>query len=240
MATRKRSAGSRWGSCTRSFLRNLRRDRSFPHGERVQRVDACDLFIAVNAGTSSAQFEMESLPAIVLPQSQIVAAPARTTPSDHLFAAQTPAAQPLPAMLNEVPQGIPLNDPAANQGDCSESRPGGTATASIFAGTGTPCDSPSEPKVETPPPGESPASLPGPLEKRTPSEEQSRTGGAAPPPSEAPSTFFPSAADPSASRCQRTSEAVASRKTKANLGSESTEATIRREADQERRANGEQ
>jgi hypothetical protein len=161
-------------------------------------VGVCDLFIVVSSGAQSLQFQLESLAAIVLPQPQIVVAPAPATPIDHLFAAQASAPHPLPAMLTEVPESIPLNDPAANQSGCPESRQGGTAAPATFAGLGTTCDSPPEPKVEKSPSDEPPAGLPDPpLEKRTPSEKHSQAGEAGQAPSEAKSTILPSASDPS-------------------------------------------
>jgi hypothetical protein len=171
----------------------------------AENVGVCDLFIVVSSGAQSAQFQLESLAAIVLPQTQIVATPAPATPRAQVFAQQTLAPQPLPTMLNEVPESIPLNDPAANQSDCSESRHGGTAAPATFAGLGTPCDSPPEPKVEKSPPDEPPApSADPPSEKHAPSEEHSQAGGAAQPPPEVPSAIFPSGADPSISNAPLT------------------------------------
>ncbi len=162
-------------------------------------VGVCDLFIVVSTGNASAQFQLESLAAIVLLQPQIVAVPVRATPIDHLFAAQQPPSQPLPTMLTEVPEGIPLNDPSANQADCNESRQGGTANASTLAESGTTCDSPSQPKAEPTPPDE-PAPSPAPApEKYQPSEERSRPSGPEQTPWKATSTNLPSATDPSVS-----------------------------------------
>jgi hypothetical protein len=159
----------------------------------------CDLFIVVTTGNASAQFQLESLAAIVLPQPQNVAAPARAIPIDHLLSAQPPQPQPMPAILDEVPQSIPLNDPAANQADCSEPRQVGIATAATVAGSPPPCDSLSEPKGETSSPNELPALSPDPpSEKHSTSKEPGQSAGTATPPSEAPSADLPNSSDPSA------------------------------------------
>ena len=159
-------------------------------------VGVCDLFIVVSTGNASSQFQLESLAPIVLSQPQIVADPARATPIDRSFAVQTLAPQPLPAMLNEVPESIPLDVPAANQADCSQPRQGGSAVATTFAGNGTPCDSPSESKADTSPDEPPAPSADPPSQKHPPSEKRSPTAGTTPPPSEVPSASLPSASDP--------------------------------------------
>ncbi len=159
-------------------------------------VVVCDLFIVVSTGNASSQFQLESLAPIVLSQPQIVADPARATPIDRSFAVQTLAPQPLPAMLNEVPESIPLDVPAANQADCSQPRQGGSAVATTFAGNGTPCDSPSESKADTSPDEPPAPSADPPSQKHPPSEKRSPTAGTTPPPSEVPSANLPSASDP--------------------------------------------
>ena len=159
-------------------------------------VGVCDLFIVVSTGNASSQFQLESLAPIVLSQPQIVADPARATPIDRSFAVQTLAPQPLPAMLNEVPESIPLDVPAANQADCSQPRQGGSAVATTFAGNGTPCNSPSESKADTLPDEPPAPSADPPSQKHPPSEKRSPTAGTTPPPSEVPSANLPSASDP--------------------------------------------
>lgn len=164
----------------------------------VANVGICDLFIVVNAGNESAQFQLESLAAIVLPQPQIAADPAPATPRAQAFAAQSPALRPLPAMLNEVPESIPLNDFLSHQDTCPEARPTGTASndASIDA-TGSPCEPSSEPKVEAPPPDESSVNPPpdSPAAKPAPSIKQKRAREPVHPASEAASANLPGAGD---------------------------------------------
>jgi hypothetical protein len=164
-------------------------------------VGVCDLFIVASTGTASAQFQLESLAGIVLPQPRIVTAPAPSAPVAHSFAAQTLAPQPLPTMLSAVPESIPLNDPAANQGDCSGAHASGTVGSDGFEVAASPCAPASEPKVGTPPADDSSASSPPdpPTAKPGHSTERSAADIQAQHPSEIPSANLPSAADPSVS-----------------------------------------
>jgi hypothetical protein len=164
-------------------------------------VGVCDLFIAVSAGAQTAQFQMESLAAIVLPQPQRVSAPPRAAPISHSFAVQRPQPQPLPTMLTEVPESIPLNDPAANQSACPEARQNTmSGTDSNLDGAASPCEPPAKPKAELPPSDESSANpSPDPLAPK-PAQSTERNPAADPtlPLPEIPSAN-PGATDPSVS-----------------------------------------
>jgi len=160
----------------------------------------CDLFIVVNAGNASAQFQLESLAAIVLPQRPTVGGPAPppATPRAHALAAQSQAPQPLPTMLNEVPESIPLNDVASPQDTCPEAHPSGASSNdSNLADTRSPC----QPQVEARPPDESPATSPSNLSTAQPrhSTESEPADGAPQHPSEDLPANLPGAADPSVS-----------------------------------------
>jgi hypothetical protein len=78
-------------------------------------VGPCDVFITVSAGQSTAQFQMESLAAIVPGPPPKNGRP-RTpyAPSGWQFGAQTAAPQSVPDMLFAVPQGDPGNEPAVD------------------------------------------------------------------------------------------------------------------------------
>ncbi len=87
-------------------------------------VGPCDVFITVIAGQSTAQFQMESLAAIVLgnpPQNGHPKAP--SAPRSRQFGAPTAALPSVPEMLFAFPQGDPGNEPAAdsNASACPES-----------------------------------------------------------------------------------------------------------------------
>ncbi len=75
-------------------------------------VGPCDVFIAVNAGQSTAQFQMESVAAIV-PGSPPKNGPPQTpsVPRGRQFGAPTAASQSVPEMLFAFPEGILSNDP---------------------------------------------------------------------------------------------------------------------------------
>jgi len=78
-------------------------------------VGPCDVFITVNAGQSTAQFQMESVAAIVLgnpPQNGHPKSP--SAPRSRQFGAPTAGSQSVPDMLFAVPEGILSNDPAAD------------------------------------------------------------------------------------------------------------------------------
>jgi hypothetical protein len=87
-------------------------------------VGPCDVFITVSAGQSTAQFQMESLAAIVLgntPQNGHPKSP--SAPRGRQFGPPTAASQGVPGMLFAVPQGDPGNEPAvdSNASACPES-----------------------------------------------------------------------------------------------------------------------
>jgi hypothetical protein len=86
-------------------------------------VGPCDVFIAVSAGQSTAQFQMESLAAIVLgpaPKNGHPQTP--SVPRGQQFGAATAASQGVPEMLFVFPQGDPGNEPAmdSNASTCPE------------------------------------------------------------------------------------------------------------------------
>jgi len=73
------------------------------------------VFITVNAGQSTAQFQMESLAAIVpgpAPKHERPKTP--SAPRGWQFGAPTTASQSVPEMLFAVPQGDPGNEPAVD------------------------------------------------------------------------------------------------------------------------------
>jgi hypothetical protein len=87
-------------------------------------VGPCDVFITVIAGQSTAQFQMESVAAIVSgapPKNGPPKSP--SAPRGRQFGAPTAASQSVPAMLFAVPQGDPGNEPPAdsNASACPES-----------------------------------------------------------------------------------------------------------------------
>jgi len=87
-------------------------------------VGPCDVFITVSAGQSTAQFQMESVAAIV-PGSPPKTGPPKTpsAPRSRQFDAPTAASQSAPEMLFAVPQGDPGNEPApdSSASACPES-----------------------------------------------------------------------------------------------------------------------
>jgi hypothetical protein len=87
-------------------------------------VGPCDVFITVSAGQSTAQFQMESVAAIVLgnpPQNGHPKSP--SAPRSRQFGPPTSAPQSAPDLLFVFPQGDPGNEPAAdsNASACPES-----------------------------------------------------------------------------------------------------------------------
>ncbi len=82
-------------------------------------VDPCDVFITVSAGLTSAQFQMESLAAIVPPQPIAGPATAPAAPPDTRLVPhpvsnsgpQTSAPQSALGMLFVFPEGVPSDDP---------------------------------------------------------------------------------------------------------------------------------
>jgi hypothetical protein len=86
-------------------------------------VGPCDVFIAVSAGSSSAQLQMETVAAIVVAQSTNSGGKAGSDWPGLRFswpagsqAANSPGA---PGLLFAVPQGVPLDGAAADQSPCS-------------------------------------------------------------------------------------------------------------------------
>ncbi len=87
-------------------------------------VGPCDVFITVSAGQSTAQFQMESVAAIVSAPAPKTGRPKTpSAPRSLQFGPQTPASQRVPEMLFAVPQGDPGNEPASDStaSACSES-----------------------------------------------------------------------------------------------------------------------
>jgi len=83
----------------------------------AENVGPCNVFITVNAGTSTDQFQLENLAAIVfpLPPKNVgigVKAPSPTRVPQ--FSPQVAAPQNMPTELFAVPQGIPNNDPTVD------------------------------------------------------------------------------------------------------------------------------
>jgi hypothetical protein len=89
-------------------------------------VGPCDVFIAVSAGQSTVQMQMESVAAIIVGQPQSPRGKAPTARHGPHFApnfgSQTSPPQSVPEMLFAVPQGIASNDPAVDShvSDCPE------------------------------------------------------------------------------------------------------------------------
>lgn len=78
-------------------------------------VGPCDVFITVSAGQSTAQFQMESVAAIVLGNPPQNGHPkSSSAPRSRQFGSQTAASQSVPEMLFAVPQGDPGNEPAVD------------------------------------------------------------------------------------------------------------------------------
>src|ERR1039458_3873401 len=170
-------------------------------------VGPCDVFITVSAGSSSAQFQIESLAAIVPEQPQNNRPKAPTALRDpHFvpnFGSQTSAPQGVPDALFAVTQGTPPEDPVARQSPCSGlRRDTASSTDSSSGASGTPgagdvvsCESASElphVDVEVPRPPAEPSAKPP-----ADSTEHDNGGGAARQPAETPSANHSSANDPS-------------------------------------------
>jgi hypothetical protein len=85
-------------------------------------VGPCEVFIAVSAGASTAQFEMENLAAIVLKQTNNSPAPTPAAPRAERFGSQSSAPQSEPEMLFAFPEGeltageMSNNESAADSG----------------------------------------------------------------------------------------------------------------------------
>jgi hypothetical protein len=87
-------------------------------------VGPCDVFVTVSAGQSTAQFQMESVAAIVSAPAPKTGRPKTpSAPRGRQFGAPTAALQSVPAMLFAVPQGDPGNEPPvdSNASACPES-----------------------------------------------------------------------------------------------------------------------
>ena len=166
-------------------------------------VGPCDVFIAVNAGRSTAQVQMESVAAIVPAQPNQRRVQAPTAQRRLEFGAQASPPQSIPeVLLFAVPEGASLEDPVASRSACSGARQdAASSTGSSSDASGTPgsgdvasrtCESSSElppVEVEAPrPPAELPAD----------STERDNGGGAAPQPAETPSANHSLADHPSA------------------------------------------
>ena len=157
-------------------------------------VGPCDVFIAVTAGQSTAQLQMESLAAIVTGSANSPAKAPSAQPDPYFapnLGAQTSPPQNVPGMLFAVPQGIASNDPAvdSHMNDCPE-----PCTVDVSGERGDPASSnpagseksASPPPATLPPAGattpKKPAPLveknaaprvPGPIDAPSPMENQS-------------------------------------------------------------------
>ncbi|HLX86007.1 MAG TPA: hypothetical protein VKR59_19060 [Terriglobales bacterium] len=97
----------------------------------VGSVGACDVFITVTAGIASVQMQMESVTAVVPsgpdPKTPPGARGSRFIPIPNTV--ETTSSLAPAAALFAVPQGVPLDNPAANQSTCSEAAQDVVATA---------------------------------------------------------------------------------------------------------------
>jgi hypothetical protein len=87
-------------------------------------VGPCEVFIIVSAGQSTAQFQMESVAAMVSGPAPKKGHPITpSTPRGRQFGAQPVVSQSVPDMLFAVPQGDPGNEPAvdSNASACPKS-----------------------------------------------------------------------------------------------------------------------
>ncbi len=168
----------------------------------------CDVFIAVSAGPSTAQFQMESLAAIVPEQPQNEVAKAPGAQRGPQFGGQASAPQGVPEVLFTMPEVVLVDDPVASQGRCSDARQDSASSADSSSGaTGTPgagdavsCEPASKlPEAEAPRPPAEPSTR-SPAVPPANSTERDNGGGAAPQPAEIPSTSSPSAKDPSSNQ----------------------------------------
>jgi hypothetical protein len=123
-------------------------------------VGPCDVFIAVSAGPSTAQFQMESLAAIVAEQPQNEVAKAPGTQRGPQFGGQASATQGVPDVLFTMPEVVWSNAPTADAhvSDDSEtstddaSGDRGAPTSSIPTGSDKSASPPtSQPADSTPP-----------------------------------------------------------------------------------------
>ncbi len=141
-------------------------------GPSAGSVGPCEVFIAVSAGPSTAQFQMESVAAIVVAQPKNSGGTAQSAwpgphfswPAGSQVSMTTP--QGAPDLLFAVPEAVPLDDTGAGPGPCSGTCPDtASSTDATFGMNGTAatgdvvpesCEaSPELPKVETPvPPAE--------------------------------------------------------------------------------------
>ncbi|MGD0467776.1 MAG: Ig-like domain-containing protein [Terriglobales bacterium] len=169
-------------------------------------VGPCDVFIAVSAGQSTTQLQMESVAAIVTGQQNNSPAKAPTGQRGPQFGAQTSARQGLADALFAVPEGASLDEPIASQSACSDARQDSVTSAASSSGTSRTsaagdvgsCESASEsPGIEAPRVPAEPSAM-------TPADstERDNGGGAAQRPTETPpannsSANHPSANDPS-------------------------------------------
>ena len=120
-------------------------------------VGPCDLFITVSAGQSTAQFQMESVAAIVLGNPPKIGHPKTpSAPRGRQFGTPIAVPQSVPEMLFAVPQGDPGNEPAAdsNASACPESAADDACPDRVAAPSSSPGNevsvSPTPPK-STPP-----------------------------------------------------------------------------------------
>ncbi len=175
-------------------------------------VGPCDVFIAVSAGQSTAQLQMESVAAITTAQPTSIPAKAPTAQRGRQFGAQTPAPQSAPDVLFAVPEGAaPLDDPVANQNSCSDARHDTAPNADPSSGaSGNPragdavsrsCESASEPphvEIEVPRPAPEPSTT---STAMTPADstERGKGGGTAPQPADTPAENNSSVGNPAVS-----------------------------------------
>ena len=155
----------------------------------VGSVGPCDVFITVSAGQSSAQFQMESVAAIVV--SQPHNPPGKAPAARHVIAnlgSQTPTPPSALATLSVFPQGAPPNDAAVSQSPCSDAyqdlasaqAPGSSwgGNARVGEVAAPPCESaPALPRVEVEAPA---AAAESPTKTPVNSTKPSRAGGTVP------------------------------------------------------------
>ncbi len=108
-------------------------------------VGPCTVFITVSAGQSTAQLQMQSLAAIVPVQLEVPGKVAPVGSNPHFASDQrSPEPQPLPIELFAVPQGAPINDPAADSraNACAESSADDVSSKPGENSASLPCEKP--------------------------------------------------------------------------------------------------
>jgi hypothetical protein len=161
----------------------------------AQNVGPCDVFITVNAGASTEQFQLENLAAIVFPlPPKNIGVKAPTPTRAPQFSPQIAAPQNTPTVLFAVSQGISNNDPAmdAHTNACPEpsaqsfadGTSGHQGTSVPSSPTGSDGSEGSEPCVSNPHASK-------PAEVETPKKEVQAQSGAAPTKPSSPAKIQP-------------------------------------------------